>query len=147
MKMYISKIASAPYAIFLALLHSENEGHASLTKKDIIERAQQYTKTKMVNRNCPYSGWNSMERLIKNGLVQRRSRLATFSLTEKGRLVAGNFVVEEKGALSNQNFSERNDNTAGSTSSTRVIATSAGASEAQDQVKHKSSIPSVDLTE
>lgn len=111
-KKYKPAFISGGYAILMALRkHAlDNLDEPAMTKEDLIEKAQPYSKESFVRPkpNTHYTAWSNMSKLVKKGLVQTKRQFrkkAQYSLTHEGMELAQELYVEAKHKVTdNDNF-------------------------------------------
>ncbi|GJQ86282.1 mus81 [Trypoxylus dichotomus] len=86
-KEYIPAHRSGAYAILITLYENCIGNCTSMTKKEIVEKAQDmcnksFTKPDLGSR---YTSWSSMKTLLEKELVAKRGNPANFSLTTSGK--------------------------------------------------------------
>ena len=91
-KPYVPAIGSGPYALLLALATLDENSTQSLTKVQLIERAQPLCQSSFTAPSDPnrfYTAWNSMKQLLDKDLVYEHGRpIRKYALTEDGWVVA-----------------------------------------------------------
>ncbi|ANB15640.1 Mus81p [Sugiyamaella lignohabitans] len=107
-KLFVPRHRSGGYAILLVLRDHEKSDHfhgQGLGKSDIIRnaKAKEYCDTSFesgTNTGNFYSAWNSVNTLVKNGLVySTSSRNCHYFLTPEGRQIANKLYRATKEAL------------------------------------------------
>lgn len=102
-KPYIPSLRSGPYALILALSSMPEESLQSLSKKELVERAQPYCESSFTvpsESGKFYTAWNSMTTLVNKDLVQEKGRpLRKYALTEDGWEVARRIKVVQAGEI------------------------------------------------
>ncbi|KAL6240029.1 hypothetical protein BDW75DRAFT_196771 [Aspergillus navahoensis] len=91
-KPYAPALRSGPYALILALSSLDENSNQSMTKAELIERAQPYCDSSFTAPTDPtkfFTAWNSMKTLLTKELVYTQGHpLKKYSLTEEGWEVA-----------------------------------------------------------
>ncbi|KAL4810025.1 ERCC4 domain-containing protein [Aspergillus unguis] len=91
-KTYAPALRSGPYALILALGSLDEHSNQSMTKAQLIERAQPYCDSSFTAPSDPtkyFTAWNSMKTLLTKELVFTQGHpLKKYSLTEEGWEVA-----------------------------------------------------------
>ncbi|KAL4980719.1 hypothetical protein BDW66DRAFT_147144 [Aspergillus desertorum] len=91
-KPYAPALRSGPYALILALSSLEENSNQSMTKAELIEKAQPYCDSSFTAPTDPtkfFTAWNSMKTLLTKELVYTQGHpLKKYSLTEEGWEVA-----------------------------------------------------------
>lgn len=104
-KTFVPRYRSGGYAIVLALRKNERKNGKigdGMTKPQIIDLARDFCDAPFeVNPNTGsyYSAWNSINTIIKNGLIyENKKRFSTYYLTDSGRSIADKLrqVAKEK---------------------------------------------------
>ncbi|KAL3438323.1 ERCC4 domain-containing protein [Aspergillus tetrazonus] len=104
-KPYAPALRSGPYALILALSSLDENSNQSMTKAELIEKAQPYCDSSFTVPSDPtkfFTAWNSMKILLTKELVYTRGHpLKKYSLTEEGWEVAK--AIKKTAQKSNQN--------------------------------------------
>ncbi|KAL2854956.1 crossover junction endonuclease mus81 [Aspergillus pseudoustus] len=91
-KTYAPALRSGPYALILALGSLEDYSNQSMTKAQLVEKAQPYCDSSFTVPSEPskyFTAWNSMKTLLQKELVYTQGHpLKKYSLTEEGWEVA-----------------------------------------------------------
>ncbi|CAH0586849.1 unnamed protein product [Chrysodeixis includens] len=114
-KKYKPAFLSGGYAILVALREHaiENIDKPAMSKEELIEKAQLYSKESFVRPkpNTHYTAWSNMSRLITKGLVQQKGkRKAVYSLTQEGMEIAQELYNEAKHKVTDNDLIFNNDN-------------------------------------
>ncbi|KAI9368357.1 crossover junction endonuclease mus81 [Aspergillus egyptiacus] len=104
-KPYAPALRSGPYALLLALGSLDENSNQSMTKAQLIEKAQPYCDSSFTAPEDPtkyFTAWNSMKTLLQKELVYTQGHpLKKYSLTEEGWEVAK--AIMKTNQKSNQN--------------------------------------------
>ncbi|KAL4907999.1 hypothetical protein BDW74DRAFT_189324 [Aspergillus multicolor] len=104
-KTYAPALRSGPYALILALGNLDENSNQSMTKAQLIEKAQPYCDTSFTAPSDPtkfFTAWNSMKTLLTKELVYTHGHpLKKYALTEEGWEVAK--AIKKTAQKSNQN--------------------------------------------
>ncbi|KAL4781857.1 ERCC4 domain-containing protein [Aspergillus varians] len=113
-KPYAPTLRSGPYALILALGSLDENSNQSMTKADLVEKAQPHCDTSFTVPLDPtkyFTAWNSMKTLLQKELVYTQGHpLKKYSLTEEGWEVAK--AIKKTAQKSNHNtllFDVRSD--------------------------------------
>ncbi|PKY08536.1 DNA repair protein Mus81 [Aspergillus campestris IBT 28561] len=91
-KPYVPSLRSGPYALIIGLSSLEEDSSQSLTKAQLIEKAEPYCDTSFTAPSDPtkyFTAWSSMKTLIQKDLVYDHGHpLKRYALTEEGWEVA-----------------------------------------------------------
>ncbi|CAN8098784.1 unnamed protein product [Discula destructiva] len=91
-KPYVPTYGSGAYALVVALSKERVDAPVGLSKQDLIEAAQPYSKSSFTAPSDPnsfYTAWNSMKTLVAKELVCERGRpTKRYALTDEGWEVA-----------------------------------------------------------
>jgi crossover junction endonuclease MUS81 len=91
-KTYAPALRSGPYALILALGSLDEHSNQSMTKAQLIEKAQPYCDSSFTVPPDPskyFTAWNSMKTLLQRELIYTQGHpLKKYSLTEEGWEVA-----------------------------------------------------------
>ncbi|CAH2982667.1 unnamed protein product [Chilo suppressalis] len=101
-KTYKPAYRSGGYAILIALLENmqENPSKLSLSKEELIEKAQKHSEESFVRPKPEsfYTAWSNMSRLISKGIViKSKTKKVEYSLTENGITLATKLLEESTG--------------------------------------------------
>ncbi|KAJ0423753.1 ERCC4 domain-containing protein [Aspergillus carlsbadensis] len=120
-KTYAPALRSGPYALILALGSLDEHSNQSMTKAQLVEKAQPYCDSSFTIPSDPskyFTAWNSMKTLLQKELIYTQGHpLKKYSLTEEGWEVAR--ALKKTLPKSNQNtltfdaFSEGSNDTHG----------------------------------
>uniref|UniRef100_A0A2A4J0I2 Crossover junction endonuclease MUS81 n=1 Tax=Heliothis virescens TaxID=7102 RepID=A0A2A4J0I2_HELVI len=100
-KKYKPAHRSGGYALLVALLEQslENPDNPSLSKEDLIEKAQKHSEESFVRPkpNSFYTAWSNMTRLVSKGLVEKiKKKKAEYLLTASGKVLAREILEDAK---------------------------------------------------
>ncbi|KAL3455285.1 ERCC4 domain-containing protein [Aspergillus heterothallicus] len=91
-KTYAPALRSGPYALILALGSLDEHSNQSMTKAQLVEKAQPYCDSSFTVPSDPskyFTAWNSMKTLLQKELIYTQGHpLKKYSLTEEGWEVA-----------------------------------------------------------
>ncbi|KAL2852719.1 ERCC4 domain-containing protein [Aspergillus pseudodeflectus] len=91
-KTYAPALRSGPYALILALGSLDEHSNQSMTKAQLVEKAQPYCDSSFTVPPDPskyFTAWNSMKTLLQRELIYTQGHpLKKYSLTEEGWEVA-----------------------------------------------------------
>ncbi|KAL5340107.1 hypothetical protein BJX70DRAFT_132364 [Aspergillus crustosus] len=104
-KTYAPALRSGPYALILALGSLDEDSNQTMTKAELVEKAQPYCDSSFTAPSEPnkfFTAWNSMKTLLQKELVYTQGHpLKKYSLTEEGWEVAR--AIKKTAQKSNQN--------------------------------------------
>lgn len=99
-KPYVPSLRSGPYAVILALSSFPEDSQQSLSKAQLIDRAQEHCDSSFTvpsESGKFYTAWNSMKTLLDKDLVHERGRpLRKYALTDEGWEVAKRIRAAQK---------------------------------------------------
>ena len=86
---YRPRNRSGGYAILIGLLEGEQEGLRTMSRNEVVSKAQYHSDSSFIqaNKNL-YTAWRNMRILGKKGLASSSGRPAVYSLTSSGRKMA-----------------------------------------------------------
>ncbi|CAB3246865.1 unnamed protein product [Arctia plantaginis] len=100
-KKYKPAHRSGAYAILIALLEhcKENPSENSLTKEELINKAQKHSEESFLRPkpNCFYTAWSNMSRLVNKGLItQIRHKKVRYFLSREGTELAEELLEDTR---------------------------------------------------
>lgn len=108
-KAYVPTIGSGAYALVIAL-SKQSQGAVGMSKSDLIDAAQPYSKSSFSAPSDPnsfYTAWNSMKTLLSKELVYERGRpTKRYALTDEGWEVAKRIEQVTSGGTDSQGKEE-----------------------------------------